>query len=230
MNEPNCFGAVRWHPGGMRPELPPHLDPHLAHWLDLLDRWNRTHALTALPVAARREELLLDAAALLLWLTDLDPLSVAGSTTGAAGVHGRRALDLLLEHPWQGNVREMENLLGRAVIHMQPGDEVLSRTHLDQAWGAGAPAPEPAVTWDWKALTSSSRFSKTRARSWERKTGEGRPANIRLFSRLPSCAMSCKVFWMQKERGSALRPLLYSGACCDQLEKRQADRQPMQST
>ena len=68
MNEPNCFGAVRWHPGGMRPELPPHLDPHLAHWLDLLDRWNRTHALTALPVAARREELLLDAAALLPFL------------------------------------------------------------------------------------------------------------------------------------------------------------------
>ena len=42
--------------------------------------------------------------------------------------------------------------------------------------------------------------------------------------------MSCNVFWMQKERGSALRPLLYSGACCDQLENRQAERQPMQST
>ncbi len=53
------------------PHLPPHLDAPLARYLDLLDRWNQTHALTALPRAARAEELLLDAAALLPWLESL---------------------------------------------------------------------------------------------------------------------------------------------------------------
>jgi PAS domain S-box-containing protein len=55
------------------------------------------------------------------------------------------AVDLLVHHPWKGNVREMENLLGRAVIHMQPGDEVLSRVHFDRADGeeGASPAPGP---------------------------------------------------------------------------------------
>ena len=35
----------------------------------------------------------------------------------------------------------MENLLGRAVIHMQPGEEVISRAHFDLAEGAGPPSP-----------------------------------------------------------------------------------------
>ena len=55
------------------PHLPPHLDAPLARYLDLLDQWNRTHALTALPRAARAEELLLDAAALLPWLASRAP-------------------------------------------------------------------------------------------------------------------------------------------------------------
>jgi transcriptional regulator with PAS, ATPase and Fis domain len=76
------------------------------------------------------------------------------------------ALDLLVEHPWKGNVREMENLLGRAVIHMQPGDEVLSRTHLDQAWGAEVRAPAPAGP---EAL---GRFAELK-RAWERQLLEG---------------------------------------------------------
>ncbi|OIQ69952.1 ribosomal RNA small subunit methyltransferase G [mine drainage metagenome] len=53
------------------PHLPPHLDAPLARYLDLLDQWNQTHALTALPRAVRAEELLLDAAALLPWLAPL---------------------------------------------------------------------------------------------------------------------------------------------------------------
>ncbi len=56
----------------------------------------------------------------------------------------RDAVELLLEHPWKGNVREMENLLGRAVIHMQPGEEVISRTHFDLAEGPGGPPPAAA--------------------------------------------------------------------------------------
>jgi 16S rRNA (guanine527-N7)-methyltransferase len=43
----------------------------LGHYLDLLDRWNRTHALTALPKPQRREELLLDASVLLPFLDAL---------------------------------------------------------------------------------------------------------------------------------------------------------------
>jgi 16S rRNA (guanine527-N7)-methyltransferase len=43
----------------------------LGRFLVLLDRWNRTHALTALPPGQRREELLVDAAALLPFLADL---------------------------------------------------------------------------------------------------------------------------------------------------------------
>lgn len=57
----------------MSPQLPPHLEPLLLGYLDLLDRWNRTHSLTALPPGERREELLLDAAALLPHLAHLSP-------------------------------------------------------------------------------------------------------------------------------------------------------------
>ena len=53
--------------------LPSHLAPALGRFLLLLDRWNRTHALTALPPGERREELLLDASALLPFLAPLPP-------------------------------------------------------------------------------------------------------------------------------------------------------------
>src|SRR5581483_5672778 len=52
------------------------------------------------------------------------------------------------------------------------------------------------------------------------------PANMSSASTFPSCAMFCSVFWMQKLRGSALRPVLPS-SFCDQLENWHADRQPM---
>lgn len=55
----------------MEPHLPPGLSAPLGRFLVLLDRWNRTHALTALPPGVRREELLLDAAALLPFLDQL---------------------------------------------------------------------------------------------------------------------------------------------------------------
>ncbi|MDP1831264.1 MAG: class I SAM-dependent methyltransferase [Geothrix sp.] len=51
--------------------LPTDLSAPLGRFLVLLDRWNRTHALTALPAADRREELLLDAASLLPFLAPL---------------------------------------------------------------------------------------------------------------------------------------------------------------
>jgi 16S rRNA (guanine527-N7)-methyltransferase len=55
----------------------------LRRYLVLLDRWNRTHALTSLPQAERWEELILDAAALLPFLEPLAPGSrVADLGTG----------------------------------------------------------------------------------------------------------------------------------------------------
>jgi len=55
----------------MIPTIPPALEAPLRDWLALLDRWNRTHALTALPPTARCEELVLDAATLLPFLAEL---------------------------------------------------------------------------------------------------------------------------------------------------------------
>jgi 16S rRNA (guanine527-N7)-methyltransferase len=55
----------------MEPRLPSELAAPLGRFLVLLDRWNRTHALTALPPGQRREELLVDAAALLPFLAGL---------------------------------------------------------------------------------------------------------------------------------------------------------------
>ncbi len=53
--------------------LPTSLRPALNQYLDLLNRWNNTHALTALPPAVRREELLEDAAPLLPFIANLPP-------------------------------------------------------------------------------------------------------------------------------------------------------------
>jgi 16S rRNA (guanine527-N7)-methyltransferase len=55
----------------MEPRLPSELAGPLGRFLVLLDRWNRTHALTALSPGLRREELLVDAAALLPFLAEL---------------------------------------------------------------------------------------------------------------------------------------------------------------
>ncbi|HEY3399949.1 MAG TPA: 16S rRNA (guanine(527)-N(7))-methyltransferase RsmG [Geothrix sp.] len=67
----------------MDPRLPTPLAAPLRRYLVLLDRWNRTHALTSLPQAERWEELILDAAALLPFLEPLAPGSrVADLGTG----------------------------------------------------------------------------------------------------------------------------------------------------
>ncbi|GLH74221.1 ribosomal RNA small subunit methyltransferase G [Geothrix limicola] len=80
----------------MEPRLPSELNPALGRYLVLLDKWNRTHALTALPPGARREELLQDAAALLPFLAPLPPGSrVADLGTGM----GSPAVVLALARP-----------------------------------------------------------------------------------------------------------------------------------
>lgn len=80
----------------MIPRLPPELEPALQAWLALLDRWNRTHALTALPPGARWEELVQDPAAL---LPDLEQLP-SGSTVADLGTGmGSPAVVLALARP-----------------------------------------------------------------------------------------------------------------------------------
>ena len=80
----------------MQPRIPSDLTAPLGRFLELLDRWNRTHALTALPPGERREELLLDAASLLPFLAVLPPgARVADLGTGM----GSPAVVLALARP-----------------------------------------------------------------------------------------------------------------------------------
>jgi DNA-binding NtrC family response regulator len=53
-----------------------------------------------------------------------------------------QALHVLVSHGWRGNVRELENVLERAMI-LGDGDFVGVR-HLSQDIAVGAPAPSPA--------------------------------------------------------------------------------------
>ncbi len=57
--------AYRVHPV---PRLPSALAAFSLAFLELLDKWNRVHSLTALPPGQREEELVLDSVALLPWL------------------------------------------------------------------------------------------------------------------------------------------------------------------
>jgi len=55
----------------MEAQLPDWTLEPIAHYLDLLDRWSRTHALTSLEKEQRQEELILDSAVLLPFLLPL---------------------------------------------------------------------------------------------------------------------------------------------------------------
>ncbi|MBL0211941.1 MAG: class I SAM-dependent methyltransferase [Holophagaceae bacterium] len=57
----------------MGPNLPVELLPKIQVYLDLLDRWNQTYALTSLAPADRMEELILDSAALFPLAMQLPP-------------------------------------------------------------------------------------------------------------------------------------------------------------
>ena len=90
------IGRPACDPRGMMPALPKELTAPLRAFLGLLDRWNRTHSLTALPAGARWEELVLDAAALLPHLSALQPGSVVADLgTGM----GSPAMILALARP-----------------------------------------------------------------------------------------------------------------------------------
>lgn len=77
-------------------ELPAALEAPLARYLDLLDRWNRAHALTALAPEARYEELILDSAQLLPWL---DPLPAQARVADFGTGMGIPAVVLALARP-----------------------------------------------------------------------------------------------------------------------------------
>ncbi len=72
-----------------------------------------------------------------------------------------RAIELLADYPWKGNVRELENLIGRAIINMRPGDGVLDRAHFDPAGPQESPAPRAAPGSDDQS------FAELKA-AWER--------------------------------------------------------------
>ena len=71
--DPILWGApeVAGYFGKMEPALPEWTLEPVARYLDLLDRWSRTHALTSLEKEHRMEELILDSAALLPFLRPL---------------------------------------------------------------------------------------------------------------------------------------------------------------
>jgi len=66
-----CRAAAAGYFGQMEAQLPDWTLQPIAHYLDLLDRWSRTHALTSLEIDQRQEELILDSAALLPFLLPL---------------------------------------------------------------------------------------------------------------------------------------------------------------
>jgi 16S rRNA (guanine527-N7)-methyltransferase len=80
----------------MSPTLPEALAAPLDRFLALLDLWNRTHALTALPPEVRREELLVDAAAL---LPHLDVAPAGGRVVDLGTGMGVPAVVLALARP-----------------------------------------------------------------------------------------------------------------------------------
>jgi PAS domain S-box-containing protein len=71
------------------------------------------------------------------------------------------AIDFLEEYPWKGNVRELENLLGRAVINMRPDDDVLKLSHFDPAGTLEGTIPPPT------SGGAGQRFSDLK-RAWEK--------------------------------------------------------------
>lgn len=80
----------------LQPSLPSLLRPAARAYLGLLDRWNRIHALTALPPAARFEELILDSAILLPFL---DPLPEGARVVDLGSGMGIPAVVLALARP-----------------------------------------------------------------------------------------------------------------------------------
>ena len=80
----------------MEIRLPANLSDPLNRFLLLLDRWNRTHSLTALPMAVRREELLLDATSLLSFLA---PLPAGARVVDLGTGMGSPAVVLALARP-----------------------------------------------------------------------------------------------------------------------------------
>jgi 16S rRNA (guanine527-N7)-methyltransferase len=80
----------------MEPILPDWIKEPVLRYLDLLDRWSRTHALTSLEKEERFEELILDSAVLLPFL---DPLPAGGTVIDFGTGMGIPAIVLALGRP-----------------------------------------------------------------------------------------------------------------------------------
>ena len=80
----------------MEPKLPDWIKEPIVLYLDLLDRWNRTHALTSLENEQRFEELIVDSAALLPFL---EPLPAGAGVVDFGTGMGIPAVVLALARP-----------------------------------------------------------------------------------------------------------------------------------
>lgn len=80
----------------MEPTLPDWIKEPALRYLDLLDRWNRIHALTSLEKDARFEELVLDSATLIPFL---DPLPAGAAVADFGTGMGIPAVVLALARP-----------------------------------------------------------------------------------------------------------------------------------
>jgi 16S rRNA (guanine527-N7)-methyltransferase len=72
----------------MEPTLPDWIKEPIVRYLNLLDRWSRTHALTSLEMEERFEELILDSAALLPFLEGLPSGSAVVDFGTGMGIPG----------------------------------------------------------------------------------------------------------------------------------------------
>ena len=180
-------GRECWHAQSMGvPDLPPLLAPNLERYLGWLDRWNRTHALTALPPGERWEELVLDAAALLPFLEDLPAgARVADFGTGM----GSPAVVLALARPdlhilGVDAAGKKIAFLRQVVLELQlPNLEPVQgrlealpplRAHLGVAKALGS--LEQLVGWWSRHGLETSRFLALKGPDWQR---EGLPSGWR---------------------------------------------------
>ena len=110
----------------------------------------------------------------------------------------RRALDILLEHPWRGNIRELKSVIDRAVLHCLDGGIVESNLlALDDL---------PSVATDERIITAEEppqTSPKASATLKERSTrSKGRPSPQRSLP-APATRPRRRKSWGSPETGSA---------------------------
>src|SRR5699024_4889740 len=63
------------------------------------------------------------------------------------------ALSDLKQHHWPGNIRELENVIGRAMIYMDMNEEVIKRKHIPDIVAAPTKAADQSVILQTEGLS-----------------------------------------------------------------------------